>query len=228
LDINGNRQVVWKNSNGHADLEEDEHYEVETMFVNYVEISPRYDLHPVEKLKEYTATGRPEHIPSPVVLSRLVLENNIDHLDPALMDSWRDKLSQVLATWNRSSTKQQLQSLFAQKAALSAPIDKIICIDLGAFHDLYHPGNISHFTQYCAAVTIAEVLNQIDAMRNPHPRRVQIILQDPVFTQKDHMLLPLLLYAPHPVIVDNPEAFAKIDTHTFVFSRFVPIDVPLL
>jgi hypothetical protein len=70
MDINGNRQIVWKDSNWHTALEDGEHYEVDTWFLNYVELSPRYDLHPgsraLEKLKEYAAaTGSKSTYPLP-------------------------------------------------------------------------------------------------------------------------------------------------------------------
>jgi hypothetical protein len=165
-----------------------------------------------------------DHIPSPVVLSRRVVKDNVDHMDPTIMTTWRDKLSAVVSAWNRSSAKRQLRGFFASKAASSAPIDKIICIGLGPFDDMYNYGDISYFTQYCAAVTIAEALNAL----NPHSRRVEVILQDPRYTRMDHMLLPLLQYFPLPTILDNPEVFARIDQQTLVFSPFVPVTVPVL
>jgi hypothetical protein len=290
-DINRNPQVAWNNSDGHGQPGRGEHYEVDTMFLNYVELSPRYDLHPgspaLKLLKTYasdpqqehmptpvvpsrsdtrrmifkraklfrllaawkrrsakqalrkplgqeetttptsieiSSDRRTKHIPCPVVLSRRVVKDNADHMDPIIMTTWRDKLSAVVSAWNRSSAKCQLQDFFALKATSSALIDKIICIGLGPFDDMYNYGDISYFTQYCAAVTIADALNAL----NPQARRVEIILQDPKYTRVDHMLLPLLQYFPLPSIVGNPEALARIDQRTLVFSPFVPVTVPVL
>jgi hypothetical protein len=78
-------------------------------------------------------------------------------------------------------------------------------------------------TQYFTVLSLIQVLNEI----RPLDPKVEIVFQDPSYTQKDRLLISQCL-GPRVRIVDNPEAFALIHSNTLVFSPYVPISVPVL
>ena len=229
-DLRNKKRVVWLPPKGNED-------DIFFQYLTTVEIHPDYNFTPcrspqVALLHEYNEQFKDhenEHIPCPIIMCNYRREISKDHLNKSEMAFWRKKLPSIRRLWTSSSSAQRLRDTFHSSAQSCVQIKKIVCIGLGSLRRNASNRVLNDFQealQHFTAFTIASTLDLIYKAEDPKAPPIQIIAQDPSYTEKDKILLKEGYT--NLTFVDDPEGFLAIDEHTLVITAFLPWDVPLV
>lgn len=144
----------------------------------------------------------------------------------SIMKGYWKALQTTKSLWLQSSSHKKLLQVAEQIASSYKPITKIVCFGLGALnHDkAWYESSLQHIT----AFTMAKHLEEAYKKRFSHDKPVQVILQDPCYTQKDQELLKRLYEGGSLSFASDPEALLAIDSNTIVLTAFLPIGYPLM
>jgi hypothetical protein len=179
-------------------------------------------LNPTMTDDDFTKSARPYHFTS------FAKAHCTSHLDAKLMDRWRARLQRTQQLWAKSAACAQLCSIICGGAGkLKAPVTKIVCLGLGRL-DLaphWYQSALQHMTVF----SLAESLSELNRTRDPGCPAVEIIAQDPCYTELDHILLRELCGSSHVEFgLSDPETLLAVDKNTLVVSAFLPVRVPLV
>ena len=182
----------------------------------------------IHKYNESTDPTKPkiEWIPLPFVIDNVPFQYCDMHEDENAMRRWYALLSHTTRIWKRSKAKTHTVNTIQKATEWCAPINKIVCIGLGTFDA--RPAWYSGVIQHLFAISVAFALNQVYQKRNPGCDLVQIILQDPMYVEKDKMLLNHIC-PNYPIqIVQDPDALLATNKNTLVIPPFLTKSYPLM
>ena len=169
--------------------------------------------------------GKKTWMPAPYTLGLDDLASSTDHRDNTIMRSYWKALQNTKSLWLKSSSCAKLRPIINNLASTHKPITKIVCFVLGAL-DLSKTWWCSAL-QHITAFTMAKQLEQAYRKQFSHERPVEIILQDPCYTQKDRELLRKL-YGGTVTFASDPDGLLAIDSSCIVITAFLPVQYPLM
>jgi hypothetical protein len=150
------------------------------------------------------------------------------HKDLEAMEKHRRALFQAGVSWLGSELCAELEKTIMGAAAICTPIRKIVCFGLGSLDTdatFCQPAS-QHMTVFTIAKTLSGLYQQGD-------RPIESLLQDPMYAEKDRMLLRDLhrmmsddAYAGTICFVEDPDGLLAVDADTLVVSAFVPVQYP--
>ncbi|KAJ4366471.1 hypothetical protein N0V83_008107 [Neocucurbitaria cava] len=209
---------------------------------------PRVVLHPdfqktygqfrlsLQLLRRYNGVGAETHITAPYTVEtyRRIYENEHKSIDT--MDAYRNAIKKTSNLWNKSSARNLLRQNIIDASTRSAPIKKIICFGLGclSLDPRWYTSALQHIAVFDIAQTLHEEYER--AGRGDVMKPIEIILQDPMYEEKDrqtlHRLHKYRLGAEKMSstlrFVSDPEGLLAIDEHTLIVTAFLPVEVPLM
>lgn len=209
---------------------------------------PRVLLHPdfqktygqyrrsLQLLRRYNGVGAETHITAPYTFETYNREYLNEHELTEVMDAYRSAIMKTSNLWNKSSARNFLRQTIIDASTGSAPIKKIICFGLGciSLDPRWYTSALQHITVFDIAQTLHDEYER--AGRDDVKKPIEIILQDPIYEEKDRQTLHRL----HKYLggaekmsstlrfVSDPEGLLAIDEHTLIVTAFLPMEVPLM
>ncbi|KAJ8109464.1 hypothetical protein OPT61_g7441 [Boeremia exigua] len=170
--------------------------------------------------------GKNNWVPVPYALVLDTTPWNNEHKDKKIMQGYFNALQTTKRLWLESSSRKKIVQMTERLAARYKNITKIVCFGLGAInHDkAFYESSLQHMT----AFTIAKHLEQIYKTQSLHTGAVQVILQDPCYTQKDRELLGKLYQGGTLSFASDPDGLLAVDSNTIVMTAFLPVRYPLM
>lgn len=169
--------------------------------------------------------GKKTWMPAPYTLDLDDLASSTDHRDNTIMRSYWKALQNTKSLWLKSSSCVKLRPIINNLASTHKPITKIVCFGLGAL-DLSKTWWCSAL-QHITAFTMAKQLEQVYRKQFSHEKPVEIILQDPCYTQKDQELLRKL-YGGTVIFASDPDGLLAIDSSCIAITAFLPVHYPFM
>jgi hypothetical protein len=219
---------TYKVFNSDEDSEPADEYDCVTVrFMSRIELHPDFQ----RKLSGKSNTSRQlrminerqgsiDWLPVPYTLALDKMAYSEEHLDKGILQGYWDALTHTRDLWMESNSRIRLLQAINSLAKQQTSINKIVCIGLGAI-DLgkaWYQSSLQHMT----AFTVAKQLEKY--YRKP----VQIMLQDPCYTEKDRVMLKGLYGKGCLSFVSDPDGLLAIDSKTIVITAFLPVGYPLM
>lgn len=165
-------------------------------------------------------------MPVPYVIVAETLAHSKDHKSKKIMQGYWHALQKTAQLWLKSSSRLKILQMADEMALRLKPITKIVCFGLGAItHEkAFYESSLQHMT----AFSIAERLKKAYRDKYNHESPVEIILQDPCYTQKDYELLNKMYSGGPLTFVSDPDGILEINANTIVLTALLPVTYPLM
>jgi hypothetical protein len=165
------------------------------------------------------------HMPVPYTFETYEFENS-EHLDLDLMAEYRRALAHSLRLWIQSESRDMLRKTIIDATKISAPITRILCFGLGRIQ--LHKGSYESAMQHMAVFDVARTL------RNLPDTTIEIALQDPMYEERDWILLKEMHrnmgceHSSNLRFLNDPDGLLAITSSTLVVTAFLVVQYPLL
>lgn len=222
---------VW-NLDEEDDFNEDIHL-VTIRLMSRVELHPDFQssfwkVSKTNRMLRVTNQMQEKHdwVPVPYALTLGCAVQNHEHRDMDIMRGYWKAIQNTKSLWLKSSSRRKLLRLAEQLASSYKPITKIVCFGLGALnHDkAWYESSLQHITAFTIAKHLEQAYRQNSLYNNP----VEVIFQDPCYSQKDRELLKRLYKGGTLSFASDPDGLLAIDSNTVVLTAFLPIGYPLM
>lgn len=217
----------------HGDDEEDNYKCVTIRLMSRIEMHPDFQA----KFWKLSRTNRilrrinkkqskKEWLPVPYAIKLGNRAYNGEHLNNKVMLGYWHALMKTNQLWYKSSSRAKILQMADKLAIRFEPITKIVCFGLGALSrdPAWYESSLQHMT----AFSIAHYLEQTYRKNLTGEVPVEVILQDPCYTQKDQDLLRKMYHSGTLTFASDPEGLLAIDANTIVMTAFLPIGYPLM
>lgn len=211
---------------------EDEDYDYRKIIVCFLS---RIEMHPefqklrtcsewVEKLRTLNEEKRDKWLPVPFLLNWMELGSS-DHNDAELMARRRHQLQESKKLWEKSDLREQFHRAFRSALALGSKatrIKRIACFGLGSLQFNHSTRELQHLSIFDLAMTLENAYRS----EGSEAPEVEVVLQDPLYVRKDHILLGELYR--NVRFAEDPDGILDIDEETLVVGVYVPTNFPIL
>ena len=166
---------------------------------------------------------------APYALHTLQQEKTNEHEDAEQMQRYRDAIAQALAFWGESDLRNKFIKNIKEVVKLSTRIRKIVCFGLGAPRsDRILDEALQHMSVFC----IANILARRYKKKPANGKKIQILLQDVQYKERDWTLFKELHAAmgcktsSEIEFVRDPDGLLAIGSHTMVIAPHLPVTFP--
>jgi hypothetical protein len=241
--------LTWRSPDGHltkvwekmeSDEEQTGPVEVKVDFAPRVALDRDFQreygwqLFVAHRLRVYNQSITPDgtegvHFDAPYSLGTRKKEESHEHKNAKQMQRYRDAAMQSLAFWANSDIRSKVIKTIEDIAVISAPIKKIVCFGMSVQEpdELY-----DSVFQHMPVFSIAKALAKRYEKNGLKQHKIEILLQDPDYKERDWILLRELHGAmgctasSEICFVEDPNGFLAIDSNTLVIAPYLPIHFP--
>ena len=169
---------------------------------------------------------------APYALTPIYPEKDSDLDYAGEMKRCRDAIAQSLAYWGTSDLRGSFINTIKDAVSSATQIEKILCFGLGALRPYWAYNTYNSTFQHISVFCIANILAERYKKGAEKGRKIQILLQNPHYLEKDWILFKELHTAmgceasSEIEFVRDPDGLLAIDSHTMVIAPNLPVAYP--